>query len=642
MLRPEQIFELLRIIDRNHNIYFITQFGEDFLTKEEKDKLVEEGVDFTKLYQPENDLIFNSFHFGILAQSLLQQAENIEYSDLKQYISRGEYLPLTTREKIVLESIRSQSLSDIKGLKGRIFQDINQILINNTRPIQEEFLREEILNRVLSKKSVEEIAREIGKKTGDWNRDFDRIVQFVSHTAYEEGKVSHILKYSGEEDPEVYKTVYEGSCRHCIRLYLTEGLGSQPRLFKLSVLRSNGTNIGRKVDDWKPTIGPTHPYCFTNRRTPIYTSKGYKYIKDIQVGDLVLTHKKRFRKVTELIFSERVVDYTYNIVCKTKEKGREIFLRDITGEHPVMVNGNWVKVSNIKVGQKLHMLYDMCSYDNCKKSYPIYYSDEIDRARVDHCSVSCKSFDKSNSRTISERELLTNNARKSLKKKYPNSEQLHTSEVRHKISSKLGSSRYISYIELKLRFILDSLGIEYKTDFLIERTIKDIWGRRRFFHPDIYIPSLNIVLEADGINWHDIEKDKLRDIEIKKSINADVFRFTEDDIRNNILKVKEEIERILKNHRGEYSFEHLEVIRIEKKKKIKKVKLYNFSVEEDESYIANGFIVHNCRCNLNHYIKGQIWNREKKLFEFDTTKEYQPTVNRKKVKIKVGNKEFIG
>lgn len=264
MLKPEQIFELLQIIDRNHNLYLITQFGEDFLTKEEKEKLIEEGVDFSKLYKPENDLIFNSFHFGMLAQSLLQQTKNIEYSDLKQYISRGEYLPLTTREKIVLESIRSQSLSDIKGLKGRIFQDTNQILINNTRPVQEDFLREEILNGVLNKKSVEEISRDIGKKTGDWNRDFDRIVQFISHTAYEEGKVSHILKYSGEEDPLVYKTVYEESCRHCIRLYLTEGLGSEPRTFKLSVLRSNGTNIGRKVDDWKAVIGSTHPYCRCN------------------------------------------------------------------------------------------------------------------------------------------------------------------------------------------------------------------------------------------------------------------------------------------------------------------------------------------------------------------------------------------
>jgi hypothetical protein len=27
-------------------------------------------------------------------------------------------------------------------------------------------------------------------------------------------------------------------------------------------------------------------------------------------------------------------------------------------------------------------------------------------------------------------------------------------------------------------------------------------------------------------------------------------------------------------------------------------RLYNFAVDEDESYIAKGFVVHNCRCRL--------------------------------------------
>ena len=267
MLKPNQILELLQIIDRNHNIYFITQFGEDFLNDEEKDKLISEGIDFKKLYNPEDDLIFNSFHFGLLAQSLLQQTKNIEYADLKQYIRNAEYLPLTVREESVLESIRNQSLSDIRGLKGRIFQDANQILINNTRGEQEEFLRKEILEGSLKKKTVEEISREIGIKTGDWSRDFDRIVQYISQTAYEEGKVSQIIRHSseyGETEPQVYKTVYEGACRHCIRVYLTGGIGSQPIIFKLSELRSNGSNIGRKVDDWKAVIGCTHNYCRCN------------------------------------------------------------------------------------------------------------------------------------------------------------------------------------------------------------------------------------------------------------------------------------------------------------------------------------------------------------------------------------------
>lgn len=47
-----------------------------------------------------------------------------------------------------------------------------------------------------------------------------------------------------------------------IALHITYGCRySAPKVFKLSELISNGTNIGRKVNEWKPTVGSTHPWC---------------------------------------------------------------------------------------------------------------------------------------------------------------------------------------------------------------------------------------------------------------------------------------------------------------------------------------------------------------------------------------------
>lgn len=57
------------------------------------------------------------------------------------------------------------------------------------------------------------------------------------------------------------KHIWTGNCRHCIAAYLTNGIGSQPKIFKLSELQENGTNIGKKVNDWKPTIYGLHPFC---------------------------------------------------------------------------------------------------------------------------------------------------------------------------------------------------------------------------------------------------------------------------------------------------------------------------------------------------------------------------------------------
>ena len=47
-------------------------------------------------------------------------------------------------------------------------------------------------------------------------------------------------------------------------MYLTGGVGSKPRIFKLSKLKSAGTNVGKKAKDWVATLGAVHPYCRCN------------------------------------------------------------------------------------------------------------------------------------------------------------------------------------------------------------------------------------------------------------------------------------------------------------------------------------------------------------------------------------------
>lgn len=68
--------------------------------------------------------------------------------------------------------------------------------------------------------------------------------------------------------------IWSGNCKHCIRLYTTQGIGSKPRLFKLVDLIANGDNIGIKVKDWKPTLGSVHPFCRCQIK---FLPKGYEW-----------------------------------------------------------------------------------------------------------------------------------------------------------------------------------------------------------------------------------------------------------------------------------------------------------------------------------------------------------------------------
>lgn len=283
---PQQSNELLTIISRNQALVVGREFGLDFLTDYDKQLLENYGVNVNELYTEADDTIFTSFHYGLLSDSLaeLGKIDQINYNDLQQYISSGQYIPLTQYEQAVITNIKTQCLSSIKGIGNKIFNDVTGYVQNNSRQAQEEFLKKEIAEGVAKKQTVANIANEIAHKTGDWSRDFDRIVEYTSQTAFEQGKAAAIERQQGGE-AEVYKRVFESACKHCVRLYLTDGVGSQPKIFKLSELRANGSNIGRKVDEWKPTVDSTHPYCYDNQ-TEVLTNSGWKLFKDLNKTEL--------------------------------------------------------------------------------------------------------------------------------------------------------------------------------------------------------------------------------------------------------------------------------------------------------------------------------------------------------------------
>lgn len=109
------------------------------------------------------------------------------------------------------------------------------------------------------------IATELRKITKDSRQDWDMVVRTELKNNQLQGMASSILDgsspYSNDrEETMVFKRPMPNACKHCIRLYLEKD-GRTPKLFKLSELMANGTNIGRKAADWKATLGPIHPWC---------------------------------------------------------------------------------------------------------------------------------------------------------------------------------------------------------------------------------------------------------------------------------------------------------------------------------------------------------------------------------------------
>ena len=98
----------------------------------------------------------------------------------------------------------------------------------------------------------------------------------------------------------------------------------------------------------------------------ITTFEGSKYIKDLKVGDLVLTHLKRYKQITQInkrilypTFSQGIFDIYFFSENQEKEKGYEIDgIHRISGDSVLYINGCLKRVIDVKIGDILQLRKD--------------------------------------------------------------------------------------------------------------------------------------------------------------------------------------------------------------------------------------------------------------------------------------------
>jgi hypothetical protein len=267
----EEIQTILNIIEYHHMFAVAWNLGPDTLTDDDRRLLSSFGVDLDALRRdlPQFDKIY---HWGRLTAILKDsQSEQVGFGDFVKYILKGWYAPLTRREQFELELAKKKSYVHLKGLSDKVKKEISSTMISKEK--YEDTIKQEIVSGVEKRKASSEIVSEIGHKLGTWKNDYQRIVQTEMQDLYNLSRAEVFREKEGD-DVRVYKQVYEKACRHCIRLYLKNGIGSEPIVKPLSEVKANGNNYGLKVADWKFVLGPTHPYCRCDLR---YVPKNYVF-----------------------------------------------------------------------------------------------------------------------------------------------------------------------------------------------------------------------------------------------------------------------------------------------------------------------------------------------------------------------------
>lgn len=276
---PKQINELLEVIRNLHWIFINEELGSKYVPKDIIQKLKKYGIKEKKI----SSLPSYAFQFGLLSIILEdKRTKNFTFSELKDFISSGKWLPLTKWEQDSLELIENRLVDGIVGLGNKVSSTFKTILIESDlkkRQKFEQIIREKSKKVFSDRSGVSDLISQLGHSTEDWARDFGRISQFVLHEAFDNGRAYALIRqFDGKvDDIKVYKQVHDKACKICEKLYKTYDRKDKvykPRIFKLSELLKNGTNIGRDRKDWKPVVGSTHPWC---RCDLMYVPKNSSY-----------------------------------------------------------------------------------------------------------------------------------------------------------------------------------------------------------------------------------------------------------------------------------------------------------------------------------------------------------------------------
>lgn len=177
---------------------------------------------------------------------------SIKDKNIEEIYKLMQHTGLSETDKKALLFIKINSLNAISNLKN-----------NLTNQVVNEVTKDDIKNIFMKNMDVKE-TKDIAEKLEDATKDYEKNWKSIAHTelwnAKIYGQTASIIEHSKDGlDTLVYKKLEPNACKHCTKHY--EYPSGMPKLFTLRELINNGTNYGKKVADWKPTLGTMHPHC---------------------------------------------------------------------------------------------------------------------------------------------------------------------------------------------------------------------------------------------------------------------------------------------------------------------------------------------------------------------------------------------
>ena len=290
-----------QIIKDNHLAFMVEVLGPASIPPEELDRLVKAG----KVKLPASPAttagkaaasVKAAHEVGVLVAKLGEKtAKKMKAGTFWEYTTKVAPPELSVHELEAIKLIEDKVGLHIQGLGNKLVDKLGMHILEEDAKLRRKLLttvRAEVKAGIEEQKSYKTVATAMARATDNNKRDWLQIAHTEMHSALEEGKANAIMREVPGTDPLVYKRPRPDACPFCKLLYMD---GAKPRVFRLSELSANGTNVGRKArrphltgphaTEWKPVVGVMHPWCQCSLH---HMMEGFDFDKDgnlVYVGD---------------------------------------------------------------------------------------------------------------------------------------------------------------------------------------------------------------------------------------------------------------------------------------------------------------------------------------------------------------------
>lgn len=255
-LTPDQINLIKRIIEKRHSAIILRLLGVNALTAEERALLISSGISI----ENQESAIRDIYLYGQLSTKLApDRALKTSYKQFKEEIEESP-VELSEVEQNAVQAAELHAGANIRHLGAKVEQQTSQLIFQEDQALRNRLVKEvanEVKVNIEKRASIGTLKKKLAAVQNDWERDWNRVAITEKANALLRGQADALRKTDG--DPEVFKRPQKNCCPYCRKFYI--GPDGHPRIFKLSSLEANGTNVGLKAAQWKAVLSTIHPGC---------------------------------------------------------------------------------------------------------------------------------------------------------------------------------------------------------------------------------------------------------------------------------------------------------------------------------------------------------------------------------------------